>query len=232
VQEVSGPGGEKLAYPYKRSLPAWVFRRSKDFVPTGKLVLLVDGPGTRHRSRTLRESSRQDLTELLPHVFVIIEVAGRELQRDADERAVELGARQAEWEAAMATAKTKHKAAQLRETIAARAEAWRLDRELSVFLDALEQRMPEMNEEQRAIAAVWHNHGRVNVRGSDHFDELPPLRFFFRSLANSLPTSKMALRRCAPAKPQASVRSQSARVPQAAHHGLIRATTQSLYFRA
>lgn len=86
--------------------------------------------------------------------------------------------RQSSWDAAIEAAKAKHKAAQIQASIAAKAEEWRADQELSKFLDALEQRMPEMSKEQRDIAAIWLARGKANVRGDKLLDELPPLRFF------------------------------------------------------
>ena len=38
--------------------------------------------------------------------------------------------------------------------------------------------MPEMNQEQRDIAAIWLDRGKAHVQGDKLLDELPPLRFF------------------------------------------------------
>ncbi|WP_148061415.1 hypothetical protein [Frigoribacterium sp. PhB160] len=178
VREISGTGGAKLEYPAKYKQPAWVQNRGYEFVSTGKLELRIDGPGTPYQGQKLRETRQRSIEDILPEVFVTIEVGGQDARRAEKQRQVRLLERQSRWEAAMDAAKAKHRAVQIQTFIASKAEEWRADQELSKFLDALEQRMPEMSPEQRDIAATWLGQGRSNVQGHKLIDELPPLQVF------------------------------------------------------
>lgn len=177
VREISGAGGAKLEYPSKNKQPAWVQNRGYEFVPTGKLELRINGPGTPYQGQKVRETKHRSIEALLSKVFVTIEVGGREAKRAADMRQADLIQRQGRWEVAVEAAKAEHRAEQMRKSILAKAEEWRADQELSAFLAALEQRIPDMNQDQQDVAASWVDHTKANLRGATLLDELPPLRY-------------------------------------------------------
>jgi len=178
VMEISGAGGAKLEYPAKHKQPRWVQNRGYEFVPTGKLEVRLDGPGTPYQGQRLRETKGREIDALLPEVFVTIEVAGQESVRVAERRQRDLETRQEAWDRADEAARAAHRDAQIRLVIQERAGAWKQDQELVAFLAAIEARMPSMNLEQQAAAARWLLHGRKNVAGASMLDELGPIHYY------------------------------------------------------
>jgi len=177
VREMSGAGGAKLEYPAKHKQPRWVQNRGYEFVPTGKFELRIDGPGTPFQGQKLRETRHRSLEDILPEVFVTIEVAGREMTRAAEQRQRDLLARQAAWDVAIEKAKEQHRDDQIRKVIAAKADEWKRDQDLRSFLTSLHERMPDMNQESRAAAQIWLSRGQESVQGVAMLDALGPLYY-------------------------------------------------------
>ena len=177
VREISGAGGAKLEHPAKNKQPGWIQNRGYEFVPTGKFEVRVDGPGTPYQGQKLRETRHRSLENLLPEVFVTIEVGGQQANRAEEQRHRDLLARQAKWDLAIEEAREKHRDDQIREVIAAKAEEWQRDRDLRSFLTSLEERMPDMDEESKAAAQIWLSEGQRNVRGAAMLDTLGPLLY-------------------------------------------------------
>jgi hypothetical protein len=177
VREISGTGGAKLGYPAKYKQPRWVQNRGYEFVPTGKFEVRVDGPGTPYQGQILRETRHRSLEDILPEVFVTIEVGGREANRAEEQRNLDLLARQVKWDLAIEKAREQHRDDQIRAVIAAKADEWKRDQDLRSFLDSLEARMPDMNEESRAAAQIWLSRGQQNIKGVAVLDALGPLYY-------------------------------------------------------
>ena len=88
---------------------AWLDGRQFEFVSTGILELVVEGPGLGYSSGyRIRDSSTMTLDERLPRVFRRIEVHRLEAEHLAQERERAAAERRRRWEAAMAAARARY----------------------------------------------------------------------------------------------------------------------------
>ena len=90
IREIAAPGAKKLplrARNEKKTLPAWKEQRGWEFTSTGKLELIVDGPGTRYTGDRYKDAKTSTLEEKLPRVLASFEIYRLKREWHAQERA-------------------------------------------------------------------------------------------------------------------------------------------------
>lgn len=111
IQEVSGPADEKVdprRRYQRRTRAAWLDARYSEFVSTGTLELIVDGPGTKYDGDRYRDAKTISVEDKLPRVFRAIEVHRLQAEWRDQEREREAAERRRRWETAMAEARDRY----------------------------------------------------------------------------------------------------------------------------
>lgn len=128
IQEVSGRSTTRVPVRYwnQRSTRArWLDARQFEFVSTGVLELVVEGPGMGYSGGyRIRDSATMTLEERLPRVFRRIELERLEAEHRALEREREAAERQHRWDAAMATARARYDDETRWEAFQGSSQAW------------------------------------------------------------------------------------------------------------
>lgn len=111
VKELAGRGGQQLTpgrWNERKTRPSWVENRGWEFISSGRLDLIVDGPGTSYDGDHYRDFKTIKVEDRLPEVFRSLEIyrlraewKERERQREAEER-------RNRWEAAMSEARRRY----------------------------------------------------------------------------------------------------------------------------
>ena len=103
IQEVSARSDKRVEprrWGERRTRPAWLDARTSEFVSTGVLELVVNGPGTGHSGDRYRDAKTISVEEKLPRVFRAIEIHRLYAEWHEQERRREAAERQRRWEAA------------------------------------------------------------------------------------------------------------------------------------
>lgn len=128
IQEVSGPSTTRVpirAWNQRSTRARWLDARQFEFVSTGALELIVEGPGMGYSGGyRIRDSATMTLDERLPRIFRRIELERLEAEHRAQEREREAAERQHRWEAAMATARSRYDDETRWEAFQTSSEAW------------------------------------------------------------------------------------------------------------
>ena len=104
---------------------AWLDSRQFEFVSTGVLELVVEGPGMGYSGGyRIRDSATMALDERLPRVFRRIELHRLEAEHQAQERERAAAERRRRWEAAMAAARARYDEQARWEAFEESSEAW------------------------------------------------------------------------------------------------------------
>ena len=140
IQEVSGPSKTPVPRrPWGQSSrrAAWLDGRQFEFVSTGILELVVEGPGLGYSGGyRIRDSATMTLDERLPRVFRRIEVHRLEAEHQAQERERAAAERRSRWESAMAAARARYDEHARWEAFEAASTAWDAVARQRVFLAA------------------------------------------------------------------------------------------------
>lgn len=103
IKEIPGTGGAKRGYP--KSTPRWISQRQTDFISTGRLELILDGPRTPYQGEHFRDVRSTTVEEKLPDVFARLDTYALEAEWAEQEIIRKKAERQAQWESAMVKAK-------------------------------------------------------------------------------------------------------------------------------
>jgi len=155
IQEVSAPSTTTVprrAWNQRSTRAAWLDHRQFEFVSSGVLELIVEGPGMGYSGYRIRDSATMTLDERLPRVFRRIELERLENEHRAEEQERAAAERRRRWEAAMAAARTAYDERARWEAFAESSSEWHAIRRHREFLAAA----------RTAAAAV----------GGPHHDEL------------------------------------------------------------
>ncbi len=128
IQEVSGRSKTPVPrrpWGQRSSRAAWLDNRQFEFVSTGVLELVVEGPGLGYSGGyRIRDSATMTLDERLPRVFRRIEVHRLEAEHQEQERERAAAERRRRWEAAMAAARAWYDEQARWEAFEAASAAW------------------------------------------------------------------------------------------------------------
>jgi hypothetical protein len=137
VRELSGPGGKPVQRyygPRRSGQPQWLERRDTEFIGTGDLELIAEGPGIGFNAYRIRDSSTMTLDERLPRVFRRIDMERLESEWREQERERAAAERRRRWEAAMAMAKVAHEEQSRWDAFVATSRDWHAIRRHREFL--------------------------------------------------------------------------------------------------
>lgn len=182
IQEVSAPSKTPVPQRYWNQLSAraaWLDSRHFEFVSTGVLELIVEGPGVGSSGGyRIRDSATMTLDERLPRVFRRMELHRLEAEHQAQEREREAAERRRRWEAAMAAAKTRYEEQARWEAFEASSEAWQAIGRHRAFLAAARGAAAAVDGPQRDELVAHLDFAESRLDAADpvrHPDRLPPL---------------------------------------------------------
>lgn len=140
IQEVSAPSTTPVprrAWNQRSTRAAWLDDRQFEFVSSGILELIVEGPGMGYSGGyRIRDSATMTLDERLPRVFRRIELERLEAEHRAEEQEREAADRRRRWETAMAAARTRYDEQARWEAFAESSSEWHAIRRHREFLAA------------------------------------------------------------------------------------------------
>lgn len=111
LKEVSAPSDEMVdprRRYQRRTRAAWLDARNTEFIGTGILELIIDGPGTGYSGDRHRDAKTIPLEAKLPRVFRMIEIHRLQAEWRDQEREREATDRRRQWEAAMVDARARY----------------------------------------------------------------------------------------------------------------------------
>lgn len=154
IQEVSAPSKTPVPRRYgiqRSARAAWLERRQFEFVGTGVLELVVEGPGMGYSGGyRIRDSATMTLDERLPRVFRRIEVHRLEAEHLAQERERAAAERRRGWEAAMAAARARYDEQARWAAFEEASTAWHAIRRHRAFLTAAREAAGALDGPRRA----------------------------------------------------------------------------------
>jgi hypothetical protein len=110
IKEIAGKGGATRDYSrrYDKSEAAWLARRSTEFISTGRLELILDGPLAPYQGEHFRDAKSKTVESRLPEMFATLDVLQLKAEQQERERQRAKEDRQRRWEAAMVEAKAAY----------------------------------------------------------------------------------------------------------------------------
>lgn len=172
VKEIGGSGGRTIDYQerHRSKGPAWQTRRNTEFVSTGRLELILDGPFAPYGGQHFRDAKTKTVEDRLPEVFAALDKYKLESERRKEEqRRAELE-RQRRRDEAIARAKVEYvrhaKWQHFTKLVRGQAKAARQ----RAFLEAAAGAIAEPSDEERADAQRYLDEMRQRI------DEADPLK--------------------------------------------------------
>ncbi|WP_298868476.1 hypothetical protein [uncultured Microbacterium sp.] len=161
IKEIPGSGGAKRNYytDYPKGTPRWIRARQTEFISTGKLELILDGPRTQYKGEHFRDARSKTVEVKLPEVFALLDKYVLEAEWAERERQRKEAERQVQWEAAMAKAKLDY----------ARHARWEHFKNLAEGSDALRGYRVFLESAQNAVAALPTE---ARVAATDYLEEM------------------------------------------------------------
>jgi hypothetical protein len=140
IQEVSAPSTTPVprrAWNQRSTRAAWVDDRQFEFVSSGVLEVVVEGPGMGYSGGyRIRDTATITLDERLPRVFRRIELHRLEAEQLTQEREREAADRRLRWEAAMAAARVAYDQQARWHVFEGSSQTWHAIQRQRVFLAA------------------------------------------------------------------------------------------------
>ncbi|MGY1868205.1 MULTISPECIES: hypothetical protein [Nocardia] len=111
IKEIAAGGAPKVEpgrWKERKAMPGWIRTRGWEFISTGKLELIVRGPGSSYNGDHYRDAKTITVEDKLPEVFRAFEIHKLRADWQEQEREREEAERRRRWEAAMAVAKERY----------------------------------------------------------------------------------------------------------------------------
>jgi hypothetical protein len=173
LSERSEPGGAPVPHYSLRGgkrLPAWQARRQKQFVPTGKLTIVVGGNYSFHNRRFRFSDTRShSLEDELPDVVREVEMRLFEHRQEDLEKEREERELQQRWEEVLDAAEWRAVEAHRAEVLSQRATRWRQWQDQMAYIDELATRLEELADDERGAAIDWVEWSRRRLHEVDPF---------------------------------------------------------------
>ncbi|MFK0042421.1 hypothetical protein ACIQTW_21505 [Paenarthrobacter sp. NPDC090517] len=139
IKEISGPGTSKTRprrWDEPKTKPAWVEARGWEFVGTGKLELIVNGPETPYNGAQYRDTKSGTVEDKLPDLIRSLEIYQLRTASKEQKRQREKEERHHRWETAMASAKEQYSEHVRWEHFKENSRTWAAIKQHRSFLDA------------------------------------------------------------------------------------------------
>jgi hypothetical protein len=169
IKEIPGKGGAKRDYSdrYNKRLPLWLDRRSTEFISTGRLELVLDGPLAPYQGEHFRDAKSKTVENKLPEMFAALDVLKLRVEQQERDRQCAKEDRQRRWEAAVVEAKAdfvKHARWEHFKTLANDSE--KLDR-YRRFLESAEVSIRNLPHEEQDAAGEYLGEMRAAIDALD-----------------------------------------------------------------
>ena len=153
IQEVSGPSKTPVPrrpWGQRSTRAAWLDGRQFEFVSTGILELIVEGPGLGYSGGyRIRDSATMTIDERLPRIFRRIELHRLEAEHQEQERERAAAERRLRWDAAMAAARSRYDEQARWEAFEAASRSWETIARHRAFLAAAREAAGALDERRR-----------------------------------------------------------------------------------
>jgi hypothetical protein len=147
---------------------AWLDSRQFEFVSTGLLELIVEGPGMGYSGGyRIRDSATMTLDERLPRVFRRMELHRLEAEHQAQERERAAAERRRRWEAAMAAARVRYDEQARWEAFEGSSREWRAVRRHRAFLAAAREAASALDGPRRDELLAHLDFAERRLDGAD-----------------------------------------------------------------
>lgn len=174
IQEVSAPSKTPVprrSWSQHSTRAAWLDGRQFEFVSTGVLELVVEGPGMGYSGGyRIFDSATMTLDERLPRVFRRIEVHRLEAEHLAQERERAAAERRRQWDAAMAAARARYDEQARWEAFEESSRAWHAIQRHRAFLAAAREAAGALDGRRRDEVVAHLDFAARRL------DEVDPLR--------------------------------------------------------
>lgn len=173
IRETSGKGGQKLpAHDWRalQKLPGWMRKRGYEFIPTGRLDLVVDGRFTGYQGTHYRDNKRQKIEERLPEVFRQFEIYRRQAEQVVWIRAKEEAREEEQRARNRAKAREEYLEVKRWEHFRGKSQHWQKLRQHREFLDLARHAAQDLDEEAQADVLKMLDEAEA------HMNEMDPLR--------------------------------------------------------
>jgi hypothetical protein len=172
IKEIPGPGArkvERLRWNEGKTKPAWM-DRGWEFTSTGKLELIVRGPGGADNDNHYRDTKTVMLEDKLPEMFRSFEIYRLRTDWQEQQRQRQKAERRRAWEAAMASAKEQYFEHARWEHFTERSRAWAAINQHRSFLHAAKEAAESKSTENHD--AIWQH----LIHAERTLDALDPIR--------------------------------------------------------
>lgn len=178
IKEIPGPGAPKVEtrrWNERKTKPAWIENRGWEFTSTGKIELVVRGPGAAYNGSHYRDAKSVTVEEKLPEVFRSFEIHRLRADWEEQQRQREKAERRRGWEAAMAAAKEQYFEHARWEHFTERSRAWAAINQHRDFLHAAKEAAESCSAENHD--AIWQhlNHAERTLDALDPIRQLSSL---------------------------------------------------------
>lgn len=181
IKEIAGGGGKKVSprrWSEPKTDPKWIEARGWEFISTGKLELVVRGPGTPYDGDRYRDAKAVTVEERLPEVFRSFEIHKLRADWQEQEREREKADRRRRWEDAMVAAKKQYFTHARWEYFKERSREWQAINRHRAFIDAARANLDRYDGEDRELI----QHQLDEAEGT--VDRLDPVRHLTRIVPN------------------------------------------------
>jgi hypothetical protein len=178
VKEIPGPGARKMEirrWNERKTKPAWIETRGWEFTSTGKLELVVHGPGTSYNGDHYRDAKTITVEEKLPGVFRSFEIYRLRADWQEQQRQLERADRRRHWETAMASAKEQYFEHARWEHFTERSRAWTVINQHRDFLLAAKKAAESYSGEKRDDIWQLLHYAEETLDALDPIRQLPSL---------------------------------------------------------
>lgn len=175
---IPGPGASKMErrrWNERKTKPAWIENRGWEFTSTGKLELIVHGPGTAYNGNHYRDTKTVAIEDKLPEVFRSFEIHRLRADWQEQQRQHEKAERRRRWEAAMASAKEQYFEHARWEHFTERSLAWAAINQHRAFLHAAKKAAKSYSSENHDAILQQLDHAERTLDALDPIRQLPSL---------------------------------------------------------
>jgi hypothetical protein len=153
IRELCAQGVKRVEprrWNVRKTKPAWLDERGWEFISTGRLELVVDGPKTAYNGSHYRDAKTVTVEDKLPEVFRSFEIYRLQAEWQEREEQRKKAERRSRWEAAMEQAKHRYDQHVRWEHFKERSREWYAIRQHREFLAAVRPMVDSLNSEDRA----------------------------------------------------------------------------------
>lgn len=175
IKELPGPGGRKVdprPWNARKTQAAWIERRGWEFISTGRLELVVHGPGSGYNGDQYRDAKSSTVEDKLPEVFRAFEIHKLRFDWQEQERQRKEAERHRRWEAAMAEAKVQYHEYAKWEHFKSRSKEWQAANQHRLFLETARRALESYDGDDRDLVHEQLNQAERTLNDIDPIADL------------------------------------------------------------